>query len=140
MNNIKNKELSTIVCEAFLSLNYPFDISKASMWSLEDPYIHPPFFRFKIGGDKPDLVFEKLKNIITNFNGGLVWGLYKNEYTCLLLPEIFSIHIDSNLYDKKFMIQHYGGERYKDLVDMAITDTIALATLIRKGEFLDSDS
>ncbi|MEO6175786.1 MAG: hypothetical protein ABIP27_11615 [Flavobacterium circumlabens] len=107
--------------------------SRISMYSIDDPYSHPPFLRFRFENiDKEDEKYNFLRDALVNFKGNLDWNLVtKSELSNFIItPAIFSDDLEKDFYNKEYYREKFTLLKYQQLIDGAIEDVPNLAKYI----------
>lgn len=126
------EEINTIIFEILNEVS-PIRTTRASMFSPDDLYGHPPFLRFGFVLKNKELM-SILQNNVDQFKGNLVWlTIMKNgSENCILIPRVFKeIQFENQFYKKDFWIKQFGENIYKLYVDAAIEDIPELAEYIK---------
>lgn len=125
-------DTNTLIFETLYEIS-PLKTAKASMFSTDDIYAHPPFLRFKFY-DKN--VIEVIEPLINNFNGILEWTICKNEKVenNILIPLFFSSFLNKKgFYNKELYVKTIGKMKYENKVNEAIKDIPLLASHIKNN-------
>ncbi|MCD0465972.1 hypothetical protein [Flavobacterium sp. ENC] len=107
--------------------------SKVSMYSIDDPYSHPPFLRFRFENiDKEDEKYNFLRDVFVNFKGNLEWNLMTKSESSnfIIIPDIFSDDLEKDFYNQEYYREKFTLLEYHQLIDNAIEDIPNLAKYI----------
>ena len=129
--NLEN--INRLVFEAMETIA-PIETARVSMFSIDNQYNHPPFFRFRFKNiDKNDPIYTKIMNSISLFKGNLKWKCstvdYSNNY--IIYPCILDTYDESDSINKKERyIAILGENLYYKKIDDCINDIPELAKAI----------
>jgi hypothetical protein len=136
MNDIEKNRIVYLA----LSEIKEIETSLVSMWPLDDKYSRVPFLRFRfVNTDKTDIVYTRLKDVITNYSGGLKWSLLTRDDVpnYILLPKVFEKYFyDQMLNNIGFIVSEMTESKYRLVIDTVVIDVPSLAMHIENNSKL----